>query len=183
MSGRKLRAFVALDLDDAARRRILDVMAGLQADLRGVRWVRPQGVHVTVRFLGWTDEEALASLQASLAAAARECPPADVALGPLGMFPDRGAPRVIWVGLDFPQPMFALQRACEEAARRLGFEPEERAFRPHVTLGRWSDRATRPQLPPVELGIARIDHLTLYRSELRPSGAEYTPLRVFPLGP
>jgi 2'-5' RNA ligase len=78
--------------------------------------------------------------------------------------------------------MHALQRACEDAARRERFDPEERAFKPHLTLGRWKDRAPRPTLPAADLGTARIDHLTLYRSDLRPDGAVYTPLRVFDLG-
>jgi 2'-5' RNA ligase len=177
-----LRAFLALDLDEPARQRMLAVMADLRPELREVRWVRPEGLHLTLRFLGWTDEAAVAATWEALRPAALACPPATVPLGPLGTFPDRGAPRVLWVGMDLSPQMLLLQQACEDAARRHGFEPEERAFRPHLTLGRWKDRARRPQLRPLDLGSSRIEQLTLYRSELKPSGAVYTPIHVLPLG-
>ena len=176
-----LRAFLALDLDPVAKQRVVELISRLKGDMAGVRWVRPEGLHLTLRFLGWTDEGALSRIQERLAGPARACPPADVPLTALGLFPERGAPRILWVGLALPDPLHALQRACEDAARRERFEPEERAFTPHLTLGRWKDRAPRPALPATDLGTARIDHLTLYRSDLRPDGAVYTPLRVFDL--
>lgn len=176
-----LRAFLALDLDEAAQQRLNDLMQRLQGELRGVRWVRGEALHLTLRFLGWTDAATAGRVADAIDAAARDCAAADVPLGQLGMFPERGGPRVLWVGLDLPEHLLALQRACEAAARREGFEPEERAFKPHLTLGRWKDRAPRPQLPPADLGVARIEHLTLYRSDLSASGAVYTPLRVWPL--
>lgn len=182
MGMKPLRAFLALDLDAPARERILAAMADLRRQLPQVRWVRPEGLHLTLRFLGWTDEVTLAAIGDAIAPAARACPPAAVPLGQLGMFPDRGAPRVLWIGLELTSQMLALQRACEEAAGAHGFEAEERAFRPHLTLGRWKDRAPRPELRPIELGAARLDRLTLFRSDLKPSGAVYTPIRVFPLG-
>jgi 2'-5' RNA ligase len=177
------RAFLALDLDPAAKQRVVDLMARLRGDVGGVRWVRPEGLHLTLRFLGWTDEAKLARIEQALAEPARACPPAEAPLGALGMFPERGAPRVLWVGLTLPEPVHVLQGACEDAARREGFEPEDRTFKPHLTLGRWKDRAPRPTLPSVDLGTSRIDRLTLYKSDLRPEGAVYTPLKVFELGP
>jgi 2'-5' RNA ligase len=177
-----LRAFLALDLDAPAKERVVALMGRMKRDLPGVRWVRVEGLHLTLRFLGWTKAPVLARIEEALEAPARACAPAEVPLRGLGLFPERGGPRVLWVGLDLPEQMQALQRACEDAARSEGFEPEERAFRPHLTLGRWKDRAPRPRLPEVELGAARIERLTLYRSELRPGGAVYTPLRLFPLG-
>jgi len=177
-----LRAFLALDLDPAAQQRVVDLMARLGREVAGVRWVRPDGLHLTLRFLGRADEPQVARIAAALVEAARSCSPATVPLNELGLFPERGAPRVLWIGLTLPEPMLALQRACEDAARREGFDAEERAFKPHLTLGRWKDRAPRPSLPPVDLGAAQIDHLTLYKSDLKPQGAIYTPLRRFDLG-
>jgi len=77
----------------------------------------------------------------------------------------------------------AERRACERAAREVGFEPESRPFRPHLTLGRWRDRCPRPALPVAELGPARLESLALFRSETAPAGAVYTPLARFRLGP
>jgi len=147
-----------------------------------VRFVRDEGAHVTLRFLGWTRADTIATLEAPLRAAAAACPPLDVAARGLGTFPERGRPRVLWLGLEMPAAATALQAACEKAAVASGFEPETRAFHPHLTLGRWGDRARRPPLPDVDLGSAPVGELVLYRSELRPSGSVYTPLAVFPLG-
>jgi 2'-5' RNA ligase len=177
-----IRAFLALDLDPGAKQRVVELMERLKPQVAGVRWVRPQGLHLTLRFLGWTGEATLARIEAALTAPVQACAAAEVPLEGLGLFPERGAPRVLWVGVVLPDPMHALQRACEDAARREGFDAEERAFEAHLTLGRWKDRAPRPRLPEVNLGSARIERLTLYRSELKPGGAVYTPLRAFELG-
>jgi 2'-5' RNA ligase len=182
VNGEKIRAFLALDLDAQAQARVRELMGRLQGQVAGVRWVRAQGMHLTLRFLGWSEGERLRRVADAVAVAAAACPPAEVALGALGMFPPRGAPRVLWVGLDLPPPLHDLQRACERVARAEGFAPEERPFAPHLTLGRWGTHAPRPSLPAADLGSTHIDHLVLYRSELRPDGAVYSPLRAFELG-
>lgn len=180
---RPLRAFVAIDLDEAARGRLAAAMDALRSHVPGLHWVRPETLHVTLRFLGWTREETLDRLTPLLRAEAARAPRAEVPLGPLGMFPERGSPRVLWVDVPLPAPLLALQEACEAAARACGFAPEARAFRSHLTLGRWKDRARRPVLPPLDLGTASLEVLVLFRSDLRPSGAIYTPLATFPLSP
>jgi 2'-5' RNA ligase len=89
---------------------------------------------------------------------------------------------VLWIGLEVPAPVLDLQRACERAARAAGFEREARPFQAHLTLGRWRDRAPRPDFPPSDLGTTRLDTLVLFESDLRPDGAVYTPLARFALG-
>jgi 2'-5' RNA ligase len=177
-----IRAFVALPLPDAVRREVAGVIARLSAALPEVRFVRDEGVHVTLRFLGWTRAETLAAIEAPLARAAAACPPFEMAIRGLGTFPERGSPRVLWLGLDLPAPARQLQAACEEAAVTTGLEAEARAFHPHLTLGRWRGRTRRPALPEVDLGSARTSELILYRSDIRPAGSVYSPLAVFPLG-
>jgi 2'-5' RNA ligase len=177
-----IRAFVALPLPDTLRRAVAETIRRLTPSLPGLRFVRDEGAHVTLRFLGWTRADTIAALEAPLRAAAAACPPLDVAVRGLGTFPERGRPRVLWLGLEVPRAAAALQAACERAAVAAGFEPETRAFHPHLTLGRWGDRARRLPLPDVDLGSAHVGALVLYRSELRPSGPVYTPLAVFPLG-
>jgi 2'-5' RNA ligase len=106
-----------------------------------------------------------------------------MALRGVGTFPERGQPRVLWVGLEMPPEALALQEACERIALGAGFPPERRAFKPHLTLGRWKDGGRRPVLPAAaDLGGGAVDRLVLFRSELKPSGAVYTPLDTFPLG-
>lgn len=176
------RAFLALTLDEAAHRRVIDLMDRLGADVRGVRWVRPEGVHLTLRFLGWAAPDVLAAFENEIAAAVGACPAGEAALGPLGMFPERGSPRVLWLHLDCPPGIAVLQQACERAAVKAGFPPEERAFHPHITVGRWKDRAPRPSLPAERLGVSRLERVVLFRSDLQRGGAVYTPLRTFTLG-
>jgi len=116
-----------------------------------------------------------------VAHAAAACPRSEAQLAGLGLFPPRGAPRVLWIGARLDEPVLALQRACEAAAVAAGFPGEDRPFHPHLTLGRWKDRARRPVLPDAALGTLRIDELTLFRSEPRAGGSVYTPLARFPL--
>jgi 2'-5' RNA ligase len=177
-----IRAFVALPFPDGLRRDVAETIRRLTPVLPDVRFVREEGAHVTLRFLGWTRADTLAGLEAPLRAAAAACPRLDVSVRGLGLFPERGAPRVLWLGLEMPPAAAALQAACERAAVASGFEAETRAFHPHLTLGRWRDRARRPALPHVDLGAAHLRELVLYRSDTRPAGSVYTPLAVFPLG-
>jgi 2'-5' RNA ligase len=177
------RAFVALELDARLREAMGELQARLRPRLGGIRLVRPEGVHLTLRFLGDTSPAQIEALRPLLAAAAAACPAAEARVAGLGTFPERGSPRVLWLGLDVPTTVFDLQRACERAARVAGFEREERPFKAHLTLGRWRDRALRSDLPAADLGQTRLDTLVLFKSDLQPGGAVYTPLARFALGP
>lgn len=183
MSGdASLRAFVALDLDPALREALRQLRERLRPALAGIRLVRDDGVHLTLRFLGASRRDQLAGLGTRLLAAAGACPPFEARVLRIGTFPERGSPRVLFVGVELPPAALELQRACERAARDAGFAGEERPFRPHLTLGRFRDRAPRPELPEADLGLTRLDTLVLYRSLTAPGGAVYTPLARFPLG-
>jgi RNA 2',3'-cyclic 3'-phosphodiesterase len=177
----RIRAFVALELEARAREAIGLLQARLRGS-RGLRLVRPEGVHLTLRFLGSSEPAQLEALAPRLASAAAACPPFETRVGGLGTFPERGAPRVLWLRIELPPSALELQCACEQAAREAGFEAEDRPFAPHLTLGRWRERVPRPSLEPAELGATRIESLVLFRSETRRDGAAYTPLRRFALG-
>ena len=182
MSAGAVRAFVALELEPTLRAALADLQARLRPRLGDVRLVRPEGIHLTLRFLGDTTPAQVESLRPALAAASAACPPAQAPVAGVGTFPERGSPRVLWVGVELPPAVLELQRACERAARAAGFAAEPRPFQPHLTLGRWRDRAPRPELPAVDLGTARLDTLVLFRSETRPDGAVYSQLARFALG-
>jgi 2'-5' RNA ligase len=177
-----VRAFVAIELDARLREAMGELQGRLRSRLGGIRMVRPDGVHLTLRFLGETSPAQVEALRPRLASAAAACPPCEARVAGLGMFPDRGGPRVLWLGLDVPSPVVDLQAACERAARAAGFEKEERPFRAHLTLGRWRESTPRPELLPADLGSTRLEALVLFRSDLRPDGAVYTALGRFPLG-
>jgi 2'-5' RNA ligase len=177
-----IRAFVALEIEPRVQQAIGELQARLRPRLGGIRLTRAEGIHLTLRFLGPTSPAQIEGLSPALAAAAARCPPAEARVAGLGTFPERGAPRVLWLGIEAPEAVLEMQEACERAARAIGFEREERPFRAHLTLGRWRERAPRPDLPPADLGPARLSTLVLFRSELRPDGARYTPIERFPLG-
>jgi 2'-5' RNA ligase len=177
-----VRAFVAVELDARLREALGELQARLRPRLGRIHLVRPEGIHLTLRFLGSTTPQQMEAMRPRLAAAASACPPAEVPVAGLGTFPERGSPRVLWLGLEVPPRIHDLQKACERAARAAGFEKEDRPFQAHLTLGRWRDRAPRPELPAADLGTTRLETLVFFKSELRPDGALYTPLERFVLG-
>jgi 2'-5' RNA ligase len=183
MPGDKVRAFVALDLDEPMRQKLRALILGLQeGGLKGVSWVRPEGMHLTMRFLGHSALLALDAMRPTLQEAASRCPPLDTRVAGLDVFPERGRARVLFIGIAAPPSLLALQEECEAAAVAAGFAGEPRPFRPHLTLGRWREGGARPALPRADLGPASLRSLVLYRSDPGPGGARYTPLRRFDLG-
>jgi 2'-5' RNA ligase len=177
-----VRAFVALELDAEVREALAALVDSLRPRVTGARWVRPESVHLTLRFLGDTSPERVERLRPLLAAAAAGCDPIEAQVARLGTFPGPGRPpRVLWLGIQLPSPALSLQAECEKAAVAVGFPAEERPFRGHLTLARFRERVLRPALPPVDLGPVRLHTLALVRSDLRPGGAVYTSLARFPL--
>jgi len=181
-SGDKLvRAFVALDLDESTRARLAELVAELRARIPGVRWVRPEGIHLTLKFLGYAGRDRLEGLIDPLRRAAQETSAGAATVSGLGTFPEGGRARVLWIGIAVPPTVLRLQQACERAAVSAGFEAEARPFQPHLTLGRWRDPAPRPALPPSDLGRVALETLVLYRSQPGPKASVYTPLETFGL--
>jgi len=183
-----VRLFLAIDLGDAMRREIGAVQQRLRDGLGGWRWIDPRSIHLTVRFLGEVAPDDLDRQLPAWRGAAGCCSPARLRVGGLGVFPARGTPRVLWIGveaIDPPGAVEALGRFFERAARDLGLPPESRPFRPHLTLAR-AGRHGRPAPPPAgivgDLGEIEAREIVLFRSELLPGGARYTPLHSFALG-
>ena len=188
MNTSKLRTFIAICPPPPILAALGDLVAALARrwPQQSVRWVRPAGIHLTLRFLGEAAAEQVATLRAGLDQVAVQHAPFELHLKSLGCFPNPRRPRVIWVGLeDLEERLRELQRAVEEQVRSLGWEPEERTFRPHLTLGRVRQRQRPPEAtwvrqPP---GLSfRAEAIELIQSRLKPSGAEYTTLERALLG-
>jgi len=177
-----VRAFLALAFDEPMRARLAEALARLRREVAGVRWLSPETIHLTLRFLGPSTPETLDRLAPGVERAAHACPACEARVEGVGFFPPHGPPHVIWAGLVLPPSVIELQAECERAAMAAGFEPEGRPFRPHVTLGRWRDRVRRPPAPALDLGATRLGPVILFKSDLHPQGAVHTPLRTFPLG-
>jgi len=189
-----IRAFIAIPLPDSLLEKLAVTRRRLErrAPHRSVRWVRPEGIHLTLKFLGDTPKHKLPEIERALAVVARNAPGCTFTVGELGCFPRPRRPRVIWVGVQEPTGrMAALQKAIEEAMGGLGFEPERRGFHPHLTLGRVRRKRSRSDLAQVSEAITSVtvdrlaevpaDRFALIRSVLKPTGAEYTTLREFNL--
>ena len=189
----RLRLFVAIDLPEDVRESLGRLQAGLRRnDLTGLRWTRPEGVHLTLKFLGETPAAEVAAIEGALARAVRGVPAFRLALGAPGTFGGRRGPRVLWVDVEGElAPLQRLQAAVERELAAVGFAPEERKFSPHLTLARV------PQPPPPGLaerlsralaavaapqGEFRATELLLMRSRLQPGGAVYSRVAAFPLG-
>ena len=192
------RLFVALDLPAGAKAALAAAERQLQGLLpAGVRWVNPEGIHLTLKFLGATEAGRVDALLAALraAAAAGDQLPFPLHLDGLGVFPNRREPRVIWAGVGGDlDSLDKAQRRVEQAMARLGFPEESRAFRPHLTLGRVRDGvapADRRQIGDIMASQAaalspeyawQAGEIHLIRSNLTPQGAVYTPLGSASLG-
>ena len=175
-----LRAFVAIEIPSALRRSLHDTsleIGSKWAD-NAVRWVPPENIHLTLRFLGDTKEGQVAALRSGLDEIADDESPFALQLDHTGAFPNLRRPRVIWVGLvDAEERLPPLQRLVERLVRSLGWERErgKTKYSPHVTLGRVRPRSR----PPGEEWFTRppasrftVEGLSLLRSELRQSGAK-----------
>ncbi|QJA06306.1 RNA 2',3'-cyclic phosphodiesterase [Thermosulfurimonas marina] len=184
-----IRCFLAVSLPEDLKEILREIQGRLAAETSGVRWVRPEGFHLTLKFFGNIPEEKLPALVRAAERVLQEFRPFELVLEGLGFFPESGPPRVVWVGLSGElEPLLEMERRLSRAFAKLGFPPEKRPFHPHITLGRVKDgrrsrelraRAAEIRVPP---GRFRLDHLTFYQSKLHPEGALYSVLKEVPLG-
>ncbi|MBW2235821.1 MAG: RNA 2',3'-cyclic phosphodiesterase [Deltaproteobacteria bacterium] len=180
-----IRAFLAVDLDDAARAEALELAQRLRGRPGGdhVRWVRSEALHVTLRFLGQMDPQRAAELTQHVAREVRTQEPFALRLGTPHPFPSARRPRVVALEIEPREPLGALADAVERGVVAAGFEPEARAFRAHLTLGRM--RGGRPpQMEDLDAPRAEspVRDVVLYRSHLGRDGSRYEPLERMPLG-
>lgn len=186
------RLFVAIELDGHVQQALNRLQHELQRNpLNGLRWVRPEGVHLTLKFLGETPREKVASITQALAASTAGIAPHELSLGKLGTFGSRGSPRVLWVDLEGDlEQLRRLAEQVERALMPLGFPPENRRFSPHLTLARVRPESAREVARSLEQAVAAVTapkaaievrEVALMLSKLGPGGAVYTQLEAFPL--
>lgn len=182
-----LRTFVALPLDS----HIVTSLHALHQQLKSlpvdVKWVNPQSIHVTIKFLGHVEEAHLESIYEAIQQGISRIKPWRVGVKHMGTFPGMRNPRVVWVGLDDPTgAIMTVQNQVEAELVKVGFEKERRAFTPHLTVGRVRSPKGKKDLVSFlvdererEFGEMHIDRVVLYRSDLKPTGAVYTALKEF----
>ena len=176
MSDDKLRLFTAVTLPEAQLAWLDEAVHELK-EIPGARWVPVENQHVTLNFLGWTPERDLDRVTAALDLVAPRHPTGVASLAGLGAFPRERRARVLWAGIDDPEALLArLTAALGDDLRAVGYEPEDRAYTPHLTLARLkTPRSVAGLLPelPAPPGPFPIDRVTLFRSRLSPSGSRY----------
>lgn len=183
-----MRLFAALPLGGAAADEVGAALAEWRATGWPVRWVRPGGLHVTVKFFGAVPADQLEGVAGMLAAAVRGTGPITLAASEYGAFPTLARARVLWAGYQPEPALELLVHRVERGAAVLGFAVEGRPFRPHATLGRLRDGA---RLPPEAVSALEgralaapleARELVLYQSVTGPGGARYDVIRTFDLG-
>ena len=194
MAETPLRLFVAVELPAHVRSALGASIERLRSRLSGsYRWVRPEGIHLTLRFLGSVEAERVDELAAALGAAVRTLDPFELRLDAAGVFPNARAPSVVWAGLSGGSAALTrLVGAVGIATAGVGGPAESRPYTPHLTLGRVRDRLGRQDAEALSAALRgltyeaaapfRVEGVSLMRSEIGPGGPRYTRLADAPLG-
>ena len=194
-----MRVFVALDIDDAIRQRMQRFIEGVTGFAPDARWVRPESLHVTLKFVGEKPQEAVEEIKRALSSIRAE--PVEMSFRGYGFFPTAKAARVFWVGIESGPQLAALAKAVDQSLKALGVPQEEHPFTPHLTLARGGGRSGAPHrkkddaanknfhrlqeklaaLPAPDFGTMAAHEFFLYQSQLSQGGSRYTKIASFPL--
>jgi 2'-5' RNA ligase len=188
----RVRLFVACEVPDDVKETIGEVIENLRSRSgTAVRWIRPEGVHVTLKFLGEVPTKKLPAVKLAIQEAVVGHSPFELEFSNIGTFGGREGLRIMWVGIagDVLR-LEALVRAVNAALAVVGFEPERRPFRPHLTLGRVRDEISTRNRAEIEVAVGKVTvpqvswrtaQVSLMRSRITNQGASYEVLATFPL--
>ncbi len=194
-----MRLFIALDIDDAVRQRIVRFVEGVRNFAKDARWMKPESLHVTLKFIGEQPEALVGNIKQSLGTITAS--PTEIHFRGYGFFPTAKSARVFWIGMKTGPQLTALAAAIDEQMAALGISKEDRAFSPHLTLARGTGGSGSPRwrktdapnrvfqhlqeklsaLPALEFGAITPREFFLYQSQLSPKGSKYTKLASFAL--
>ena len=185
-----IRSFLAIELSEAIRKRIEEIQKDLRSSNSDVRWVSPEKIHLTLKFFGNIEEPQVDAIAKSIELLVGGTQPFSLEVKGMGAFPNIKNPRVLWMGLiDEKQILIPLQKQLESTFETIGFQVEDRPFRPHLTLGRMNSGRGKDELigriqkyKEERFGDLEVRRLVLFKSDLRPTGPIYTPLRQIKLG-
>ncbi|HIE05502.1 MAG TPA: RNA 2',3'-cyclic phosphodiesterase [bacterium (Candidatus Stahlbacteria)] len=170
-----MRCFIATPIPDGVRKSISNYINRVRNSLSGIRWVKEDNIHITIRFLGEINEETVEKTKELIRLKGRVFKPFNCEIGGIGYFPSARRAKVIWVGIkEGADELRRVFSELEEEIIGLGFK-KEKPFHPHLTIGR--AKGPRPlNLPDIEGHIFQVREIILYRSTLTPSGPIYEPL-------
>ena len=194
-----MRLFIALDIDEAIRERLTRFLDGVREFAPDARWVRPESLHVTLKFIGEKPTQTVEQIKQALAVAKSQ--PIEIHFRGYGFFPTPKSARVFWVGIEAGPQLAILATAVDEATSKLGIPREDRLFSPHLTLARGGGRSGAPgwrkgdgpnrnfrllqeklaAIPMPEFGTMTAREFFLYQSQLSRGGSRYTKIAGFAL--
>jgi RNA 2',3'-cyclic 3'-phosphodiesterase len=188
-----MRLFIAIEIAPEIRDRLTALISEFRPKLANAAWVRPEGLHITLKFLGNVSDEKRSTIEAGLGIV--KAAQFSLSIASVGVFPNPRSPRVVWAGIESGPELAALAAKIEEALNPLGFEREKRAFSPHVTLARFKSSGNKLELAKLlsarasegtgsdvrAFGTMAATHFHLYESKLSPQGARYSKLASFAL--
>jgi 2'-5' RNA ligase len=178
-----MRVFIAIDLPNEVRDRLREVQQELRSLTNSVRWVAPESIHITLKFVGQVPEKRIEDIDTALRGVTWKA--FTVTVRGVGFFPGTRSPRVFWAGMEAPT-MKGLAEHLDTRMERLGFDKEKRAFRPHITLARAKESRIdsslvlgATQYEEHNFGSFTADRVFLFQSTLKPSGAVYEKLKEY----
>jgi len=185
-----IRSFLAIELPKPILRKIEEVQGDLRSTRADVRWVNPEKIHLTLKFFKNIEESRIEPIFKSIEEPIRNTLPFSLEVRGVGAFPHLRNPRVIWMGLvDGREVLVSFQRQIETQLEKIGFQPEDRPFHPHLTLGRMKSSRGKEELvgrmerhKEEEFGDFQVERVILFKSDLKPSGPIYTLLKEIKLG-
>ncbi len=184
-----LRCFIAIEIPETIRKSIADIIDSLKKSASDVKWVSAENIHITLQFLGETEDSLIPDIKEALYKILAPYSPFYIKIAGVGCFPSGRRPRVIWVGIEESQSLTDLYKDIASEMVKFGYRKEERGFTPHVTIGRVkSNRNVGEMLRRLEefkvtdFPDFEVQKIKLMKSELKPSGAKYYSLAEIPIG-
>jgi RNA 2',3'-cyclic 3'-phosphodiesterase len=182
-----LRCFIAIGVPEPIKTDIGEVIDILKKHDADIKWVRPENMHLTLKFLGGTDEALLPKIKESLSDIVSSYAPFYIRIYGTGVFPNKRYPRVIWIGIEDPDILKKLKEDIEDSMSIFGYQREDKEFNPHLTLGRVRSQKGVVQavteldnFKGKEFGSFSVERIELMKSELKPGGPEYGCLYEIP---
>jgi 2'-5' RNA ligase len=185
-----IRSFLAFELPPDIKRMIKDISEDIRRTRLDLKWVKVDNIHLTVVFMGNIRSEDVRAIGEEAGDVCVGFEPFEIALKGLGVFPNTRRPRVLWLGLEIEtERISSFRDSLQKRLLDFGVREEKRAFTPHLTLGRFRKPERHDPLQgdiisryaDIKGPVGRLEELVMFKSELRPGGAEYTKLKAFPL--
>lgn len=184
-----LRCFIAIEIPETIKKSVADIIDNLKKSGPDVKWAPQENIHITLQFLGETEEALIPDIKSALYKILAPYSSFYIKIAGVGCFPPGKRPRVIWVGIEGFRSLTNLYEDVSNEMMKFGHQKEERGFTPHVTIGRVKSNRNMGALlrrlgefKVADFSGFEVQNITLMKSELKPSGPKYYSLAVIPFG-